>query len=98
MKLEKLKKGKCYKATNVGGNVSYIKYETRNDFTHAGTTFIKCSTAIHCNGSIMYYNKNCTVQAEIRSGEIKAPIFPISKIVFYKIIRKYNETRRIEER
>lgn len=98
MKLEELKEGKYYKATDIGGNLSYIKYEYRHDFSHANVTFIKCSIAIYCDGPIMSYKENFAVQAEIRSGEILASIFPISKTVFYKIIRKYNETRRIEKR
>ena len=97
MKLEELKKGKYYKAINIGGNASYIKYEYRHDFPHADATIIKCSIAIYCEGSIISYKESCAVQAEIRSGEIKASIFPISKTIFYKAIRKYNVFRRTEK-
>ena len=92
-----LKSEKYYRSM-CGRFTTYFEYSSIIKSVDESITYLVCKKAIYFKEKESYYSKNVIIQATVNNNEILTPIFPIFKKLFYKAIRRCNETRRIEGR
>ena len=91
-------KSEKYYRTICGKFITYLKYCSIIKSVDENIIYLVCEKVIYFKEKESYYSKNVIIQATVNNNEILTPIFPIFKKLFYKAIRRCNETRRIEGR
>lgn len=91
-------KSKKYYRTMRNNVITYFEYDSIIKMIDENFIYLVCKKVIYFKKREKYYSKEALIQTAVNNNEILASIFPISKTIFYKAIRKYNVFRRTEKR